>query len=237
MNRIVRMVLGNLGYVPGAWIKLSRYAKAPEKYTREEMYAHIHDIMKHAVKASNVELQVTGLENIPAEGGFMMYANHQGMFDIVAIAATCPLPIAAVLKQELKDVPLLKQIMLCTGSYPMDRDDVRQSLKVIQNVTRDVKEDGRRFIIFPEGTRSKNGNVMGEFHGGSFRCALKAKCPILPICYIDCFKPLDEKGSKPMTVQMHYLPVIPYEEFQDMNTVELAALVKSKIQACIDAHT
>ena len=236
MNRIALMVLKNLTYVPGAWIKLNRYAKNPDAYSRQEMYDHIHDIMKHALKASNVQLQVTGLENLPQEGGFMMYANHQGMFDIVAIAATCPMAIAAVLKQELKDVPLLKQIMICTGSYPMDRGDVRQSLKVIQAVTQDVK-DGRRFIIFPEGTRSKNGNVMGEFHGGSFRCALKAKCPIVPICYIDCFKPLDTKGSKPMTVQMHYLEPIPYEEFKDMGTVELAAMVKQRIQECIDAHT
>ena len=236
MNRIVKMVLGNLGYIPGAWMKLNRYAKNPDAYSREEMYDHIHDVMKHALKKSNVELKVTGLENIPAEGGFMMYANHQGMFDVVAIAATCPLPISAVLKQELKDVPFLKQIMQCTYSYPMDRDDVRQSLRVIQAVTKDVKEDGRRFLIFPEGTRSKNGNVMGEFHGGSFRCALKAKCPILPICYIDSFKPLDEKGSKPLTVQMHYLPVIPYEEFKDLSTVELAAMVKQKIQDCIDAN-
>ena len=236
MNRIAMMVLKNLTYVPGAWCKLNRYAKHPERYTREEMYAHIHDIMKHALNASNVQLEVTGLENLPDEGGFMMYANHQGMFDIVAIAATCRMPIAAVLKQELKDVPLLKQIMICTGSYPMDRSDVRQSLKVIQAVTQDVK-DGRRFIIFPEGTRSKNGNVMGEFHGGSFRCALKSKCPIVPICYIDCFKPLDQKGSKPLRCQMHYLPVIPYEEYKDMTTVELAALVKERIQACIDANT
>ena len=236
MNRIVRMVLRNIFYVPGAFIKLCRYANNTDKHSREESYAHIHDIMKHALKESNVDLQVTGLENLPQEGGFMMYANHQGMFDIVAIAATCPIPIAAVLKQELKDVPLIKQIMLCTGSYPMDRSDVRQSLKVIQGVTQEVK-NGRRFIIFPEGTRSKNGNVMGEFHGGSFRCAVKAKCPIVPICYIDCYKPLDQKGSAPLKCQMHYLPVIPYEEYKDLDTVALAALVKARIQECIDAHT
>lgn len=236
MNRIAMMVLKNLFYVPGAWTKLCRYAKNPDNYDRQEMYDHIHDIMKHALNASNVQLEVTGLENLPQEGGFMMYANHQGMFDIVAIAATCPIAIAAVLKQELKDVPLLKQIMICTGSYPMDRSDVRQSLTVIQSVTQDVK-NGRRFIIFPEGTRSKNGNVMGEFHGGSFRCALKAKCPIVPICYIDSFKPLDDKGSKPLTVQMHYLPAIPYEQFKDMKTTELADLVKQKIQDCIDANS
>ena len=236
MNRIVKMILGNLTYIPGAYWKLCRYAKNRDNHTREEMYAHIHEIMGRAVAKSNVDLQVTGLENIPEEGGFMMYANHQGLFDVVAMAATCPVPISAVLKQELRDVPLLKQIMLCTYSYPMDRSDVRQSLKVIQAVTRDVKEDGRRFIIFPEGTRSKRGNVMGEFHGGSFRCAVKAKCPILPIAFIDSFKPLDEKGSRPLTVQMHYLPVIPYEEFKDLDTVELAALVKSRIQECIDAN-
>ena len=236
MNRIAMMVLKNFFYVPGAYAKLCRYAKNADKYPRQEMYDHIHDIMKHALKASNVDLKVTGLENLPKEGGFMMYANHQGMFDIVAIAATCPVAIAAVLKQELKDVPLIKQIMLCTGSYPMDRSDVRQSLTVIQNVTRDV-ENGGRFIIFPEGTRSKNGNVMGEFHGGSFRCAVKAKCPIVPICYIDCFKPLDEKGSHPLTAQMHYLPAIPYEQFKDMKPAQVAELVKQKIQECMDANT
>ena len=235
MNRILMMVLKNLTYVPGAWIKLNRYAKDPDRYDRQEMYDHIHDIMKHALASSNVELTVTGLENLPAEGGYMMYGNHQGMFDIVAIAATCPMAIAAVLKQELKDIPLLKQIMRCTYSYPMDRSDVRQSLKVIQAVTQDVK-NGRRFLIFPEGTRSKNGNVMGEFHGGSFRCALKAKCPIVPICYIDCFQPLDRKGSGPLKAQMHYLPAIPYEEFKDLSTVDLAALVRGRIQECMDRN-
>ncbi len=231
------MVLGNFFYVPGAWIKLNRYAKHPEKYDRKEMYDHIADILRHGIAKSNVELKITGLDNIPAEDGFMLYGNHQGMFDVVALAATCPNPLAAVLKKELKDVPLLKQIMLCTGSYPMDRENVRQSLQVIQNVTHAVKEEHRNFLIFPEGTRSRNGNVMGEFHGGSFRCALKAKCPIVPLCFIDCFKPLDEKGSKPMTVQLHYLPVIPYEEYQGLSTVELAALVKQRIQNCIDENT
>ena len=78
---------------------------------------------------------------------------------------------------------------------------------------------------------------MGEFHGGSFRCALKAKCPVVPIAFIDSFKVLDQKGSKPVTVQMHYLEPIGYEQYKDMKTVELAELVKSRIQACIDANT
>ena len=166
----------------------------------------------------------------------MMYANHQGMFDVIAIGATCDNPMAAVMKKELKDVPVLKQVMQCTHSFAMDREDVRQSLTVIQNVTKEVQK-GRNFLIFPEGTRSKNGNQMGEFHGGSFRCALKAKCPIVPIAFIDSFRVLDEKGSKPVSMQMHILKPIRYEEYQDMKTVELAALVKSRIQQAIDENT
>jgi len=236
MNRIVTMILKNLHIVPGAFAKLWRYAAHPEKYTEMEKWSHIHYIMKRAVMGGNIDLQVTGLENLPEEDGFMLYANHQGMFDVVAIAATWERPLAAVLKKELGEVPLLKQIRLCTNSFTMDREDVRQSLEVIQNVTKEVQK-GRNYLIFPEGTRSKNGNVMGEFHGGSFRCAVKAKCPIVPIALLDSHRVLDEQGSAPVKVQLHYLQPIPYEEIAGMKAIEVAALVKQRIQEAIDIHS
>ena len=233
MNRIVTMVLKNLWIVPGAWVKLCRYAKHTDEYPEEEKYRHIQYILQRAVKGGNVDLKVTGVDNIPKEGGFMLYANHQGMFDVLAIAATCDRPIGAVLKKELYDIPFLHQIAVCTQSYAMDREDVRQSLTVIQNVTEEVKK-GRNYLIFPEGTRSKLGNTMLEFHGGSFRCATKSKCPIVPIALIDSFKVLDQKGSKPVAVQLHYLKPIPYEEYAGMKPAEVAALVKARIQEKID---
>ena len=228
MNRIVTMVLNNLWRVPGAWIKLCRYANHTDDYPEEEKWRHIQYILKRAITGGNINLIVTGLENIPTEGGFMFYANHQGMFDVLAIAATCDMPLGAVLKKELYDIPFLHQISVCTGSYAMDREDVRQSLKVIQAVTEEVK-NGRNYLIFPEGTRSKLGNEMLDFHGGSFRCATKSQCPVVPAALIDCFKVLDEKGSKPVTIQLHYLKPIPYEEYKDMKPTELAELVKSRI--------
>ena len=236
MNRIVTMVLKNLWIVPGAWFKLCRYAKHTDESPEEEKYRHIQYILQRAVRGGNVDMTVTGQENIPTEGGFMLYANHQGMFDVLAIAATCHRPIGAVLKKELYDIPFLHQIVLCTKSFAMDREDVRQSLTVIQNVTEEVKK-GRGYLIFPEGTRSKRGNEMLPFHGGSFRCATKSKCPIVPIALIDCFKVLDQKGSKPVSVQIHYLKPIPYEEYAGMKPAEVAELVKAriaeKIQECI----
>ena len=236
MNRLVLILMRNAHRLPGFYFKLCRYAKNPEKYSYQEKWDHIARIMQCAVKSANVDLEVTGIENIPGPGtGFMLYGNHQGMFDIVALAATCPTPLGAVLKKELVGTPLLDQIRICTDSFPMDREDVRQSLTVIQNVIAEVKK-GRGYIIYPEGTRSKTGNTMAEFHGGSFRPVVKTKCPIIPIAYINSFAVLDQKGSKPLKVQMHYLkPILP-EEYEGMKATEIADMVKARIQACIDEN-
>ena len=233
MNRLALMILKNIHIVPAGFAKLWHYAANVDKYPEQQTWGHIHYLMSRAIKAGNVDLKVTGLENIPTEGGCMLYGNHQGLFDVVAISGTCTIPLGAVFKKELSEIPLVKQICQCTRSFAMDREDVRQSLTVIQNVTKEV-QNGRKYLIFPEGTRSRNGNVMGEFHGGSFRCALKAKCPIVPIALVDSFKVLDQKGSKPLTVQLHYLEPIPYEQFQHMKTNEIAELVKSRIQEILD---
>ena len=231
------MFLKNFHRAPYHLAKLWRHAAHPEKYTEAEMWGNIHQTMAHAVRAGNLDLEVSGLENLTAAGqGFLMYANHQGMFDVVALAATCAIPLGAVLKKELAEVPLLKQIRLCTNSFAMDREDVRQSLEVIRAVTEEVKK-GRNYLIFPEGTRSKQGNLMGEFHGGSFRCAIKAKCPIVPVAFVDSFKVLDQKGSGRLHVQIHYLkPILP-EEYEGLKTVDLAALVKARIAEKIEEKT
>lgn len=233
MNRLALMVLRNWWRVPGAYGKLCHYAKHTDQYPELEKWQHIQYVMKLAVDAGNVDLQVYGKENIPKENGFMLYGNHQGLFDVLAIASSCDAPLGIAYKKELKNAPLLKQIFACTKSFAMDREDVRQSLTVIQAITSEVQK-GRNYVIFPEGTRSKLGNQMLEFHGGSFRCAIKAKCPVIPMAFIDSFRVLDEKGSAPVKVQLHYLEPIAYEQYKDMKAAELAALVKERIARKIE---
>ena len=233
MNRIVTMVLNNLFWVPSAYFQLCHYAKYTDNYPEEMKFEHIRRIIQRAITGGHVNLVVTGQENIPEKSGYMFYANHQGMFDPLAIAATCGKPVGVVLKKELYDIPFLHQVALCTKSFPMDREDVRQSLTVIQAVTEEVKK-GRNYLIFPEGTRSRKGNEMLEFHGGSFRCATKSGCPIVPIALVDCFKVLDQPGSKPVSVQIHYLDPITAEEYAGMKPAEVAELVKARIQEKLD---
>ena len=117
----------------------------------------------------------------------------------------------------------------------MDREDVRQSMQVINQMTKEVQE-GRNFLIFPEGPRSKTGNHLNEFKAGSFKSAVRAKCPIVPCALIDSFKPFDEKSIKPLTVKIYYLPPIYYEEYKDMKTTEIATMVRERIVAAIDKY-
>ena len=108
-------------------------------------------------------------------------------------------------------------------------------MQVIINVTKEVKK-GRNYLIFAEGTRSKNGNRVGIFKGGSFKSATKAQCPIVPVALIDSFKPFDTNTIKEVTVQVHFLEPIYYEDYKDMKTTEIAAVVQERIQNVINAN-
>ena len=199
----------------------------------------IHKLLQSAcktvIKKGRVKANVLGVENIPKEDGFVFYPNHQGMFDVLMVFASCPRPFAFVFKKELENIILLKQIIKATGSKTMDRSDLRQSVKVITEVTTEVK-NGRNFLIFAEGTRSKQGNNLLEFKGGSFKAATNAKCPIVPCAFIDSYRPFDEKGIKPVEVTLIYLPPILYDEYKDMKASDIALEVKNRIQKAINNY-
>ena len=121
-------------------------------------------------------------------------------------------------------------------AYMLDRDDIRQGMQVILSVANEVK-NGRNYLIFPEGTRSRNGNEVQEFKGGSFKAATRAKCPIVPVALIDSFKPFDTNTISQVTVQVHFLEPILYEEYQNMKTTEIAEIVKKRIEKVIHECT
>ena len=224
MNRILYMCLKNIPRIPAAWIKLCKYAKNPDKYSRQEMADHIRYIMTLAVKSGNINLKVTGTERFPAEDGFMLYGNHQGMFDAVALLAAIDRPVSAVFKKELKDIPFVKQIVAITASYAMDREDVRQSMEVILNTAKSVSEQKRNFIIFPEGTRNKTSEPLLEFKNGAFKIATKAKCPIVVAALKNTRKVQHNFPWKKTDIYVH-IEVIPAEEVEVSNTAQLSARV------------
>lgn len=235
MKRILMMVFRNILLVPYMWIKLCYHASHVDKYTEEEHYKMLRYITYRANKGGNVIIDVHGQENIPKENGFMFFPNHQGMYDVLAIIDACPKPFSVVAKKEVANVPFLKQVFACMKAYMLDREDVRQAMEVIVNVTKEVKK-GRNYLIFAEGTRSKKRNQIQDFKGGSFKSATKARCPIVPVALIDSFKPFDTNSITPVTVQVHFLEPLLYEEYKDMKTNEIAETVKERIQNKINEN-
>ena len=236
MKRILMMVLRNILMVPYGWIRLCYRAAHVNKYSEENMYEFLTWIDLRANRGGNVHIDVHGIENLPEKDGFIFFPNHQGLYDVLAVIEACPRPFSVVAKKEVGEIPFLKQVFACMRASLTDREDVRQAMQVIVDVAKEVKK-GRNYLIFAEGTRSKNGNQVGSFKGGSFKSATKAQCPIVPVALIDSFKPFDTNTIKPVTVQVHFMEPLLYEEYKDMKTTEIAALVQKRIQEKIDKNS
>ncbi|MCH5280884.1 MAG: 1-acyl-sn-glycerol-3-phosphate acyltransferase [Lachnospiraceae bacterium] len=232
--RIVLMIFRKFFLVPGHFYRLW---KAGKNYNGDygPGYKAAKAIASQGISAGNITIEAHGTENVPKEPGFIYYPNHQGMFDVLAFMDSSPQPFAFVIKKEAKDVILLKQTIAATGSLPMDRDDIRQSMQVINQVAQEVKE-GRNYLIFAEGHRSREGNKLLDFKGGSFKAAQKAKCPIVPCALIDSFVPFDEKSTRHVTVKVIYLKPMYYEEYQHMKSNEIADEVKRRIEEAIKKY-
>lgn len=232
--RIALMVVRLFWKVPYYFLKIW-WCGISNKISYENSFWAIQKITKKASRAGRVTIETHGTENIPKEDGFIFFPNHQGMFDVLVFLDSCPRPFSFVAKKEVRNIILLKQVIKALGAYAMDRDDIRQSMKVINAMTEDVKK-GKNFLIFPEGTRSRAGNQLVEFKGGSFKSATRAKCPIVPCALIDSFKPFDENSIQPVTVKLIYMPPMYYEEYQNMKTSEIANEVKRRIEATIKEY-
>lgn len=206
-----------------------------DTHTEQERYDYLRNIVKKVNAAGRVEVSGHGMEHLPKENGFILFPNHQGLFDMLALIDTCPNPVGVVVKKEAASIFLVKQVIELLHGIPIDRKDVRASLAIINQMSEEVKS-GRNYVIFAEGTRSKDGNQILEFKGGTFKSAVGAGCPIIPVALIDSFRPFDISSIKREHVQVHYLEPLYPEQYVGLKTREIAHLVHDKIQEKIDEN-
>ena len=229
MKRIIFLILRSIYISPIWFLRICRYAKNADKYTEKERFDMLRNVVFGVNKAGRIKINVFGLENLPKENGYIMFPNHQGLFDVLMMLESHERPFSAVLKKEMEKNFFVNRVVKVLKAQYIDRDDVRQSMKVIMQMTKEVKE-GRNYVIFPEGTRSRNGNNTIEFKGGSFKSATNAKCPIVPVALIDSYKVFDTNSIKKQEVSIYYLEPMYYEEYKDLKTNEIAEIVRDRIQ-------
>lgn len=128
---------------------------------------------------SGSHVTVEGLENIPADRPVLYIGNHQSFYDIVVTYGRLPYVTGFIAKQSVFKVPVLGGWMKRLYCIGIDRSSLRSGMDMILRAIDEVKH-GISIFIYPEGTRSKDGEVH-DFHPGSFKIATKAGCPIVPV--------------------------------------------------------
>lgn len=235
MKRIAFMVFRCLLRVPGWFYHVWKLGRPNDTHTEQERYDYLRNIVKTINYVGRVEVTGDGMEHIPDKNGFILFPNHQGLFDMLALIDTCPNPVGVVVKKEAAGIILVKQVVELLRGMSIDRKDVRASLTVINQMSEEVKS-GRNYVIFAEGTRSKEGNKILEFKGGTFKSAVNAGCPIVPVALIDSFRPFDISSIKKEIVKVHYLEPLYPEQYVGLKTRDIAHLVHDKIQEKINEN-
>lgn len=196
-------------------------------------YNYVTEWAKKRIKASGATINMIGLENIPDLKGILFMSNHQSNFDILSLLAYLGVPKGFVAKTELGKVPMLSDWMKRIHCLFMDRNDIKQSASVIIEGIKQLKS-GINMVIFPEGTRGKNG-VMGEFKAGSFKMATKAKAPIVPVTIDGTYKIMEGNKNiiKPATVNIYiHKPIFTAElTKEEINELpeKVEKIVRSKL--------
>lgn len=228
------VILMNIFRIPYYAHKMSVEAKNPEKYPLELRYKTIKHIIKIIKGTLVVRTKAYGKENLPSQGGYMLYPNHQGKYDVLGIIHTHDTPCQVVMDLKKSNTLLVKQLLDANEGKRLDKNNPRQAMGIINEVAAEVAA-GRKYILFPEGGyKFNNKNILGEFKPGCFKIALKSKAPIVPVALIDSYRVFNSYWFGPVKTQVHYLEPIYYEEYKDMSTIQISDLVKSRIQQKLD---
>lgn len=172
-------------------------------------------------------VEVVGLEHFPKEGGVLLCTNHIHNFDPLIVGISTPRPVHFMAKEEIFNVPVLGNIVRKCNAFPVkrgmgDREALRSGLKVLK--------EGHVFGLFPEGTRSKTGELGKGLSGAGF-FALRTDADVLPCAIIGPYKSLRK-------LKIVYGKPIHMEELRETKASadQVTELIMSEIHKLIIEH-
>ncbi len=170
-------------------------------------------------------IQVIGKENFPKEGGVLLCANHIDNLDPPVVGITAPRPVRFMAKEELFQMPVLKGLLPRLHAFPVkrgmsDRQAMRTALGVLKN--------GEVVGLFPEGTRSKTGELQKGLAGAGF-FALRGNAVVMPCAIIGSYKPfrrLKVIYGKPLDMTLYRERKASAEEVTEVIMDEIRKLIE-----------
>ena len=162
-------------------------------------------------------VSVDGTEHIKPGQSYVFVANHQSMFDVWLVYGWLPVIFKWLMKAELRKVPFVGTGCKAAGHIFVDRRNAKAAMESLKEVERQLV-GGVSTVIFPEGTRSKDGEV-GRFKRGAFQIAWDLGLPVIPLSLSGCFEVLPK--GKPFVhrhpVHMHIGKAIDLKKYADSN--------------------
>ena len=186
---------------------------------------------KVALLLGGVRIEVEGKEFIPAERPAIFMANHQSNFDIPILYAMLPIQFRWLAKKELFDIPFFGFAMKRAGYIPVDRADRKKAIASMGDAADRIRQ-GVSVIIFPEGTRSLDGNLL-PFKKGGFMLALESGIPIIPIGISGSIDLMQKQSLRIQggVVRLRFFPPIETAE----RTAEDRDRLMEEVHAAIDS--
>lgn len=177
--------------------------------------------------ALGMNVTIKGKENIP-NVPCCYIGNHTSILDIPILIDSVGKCMGFVAKKEMVKAPVLGYWMSKYNCVPLDRENAREAIKVIKKGSENIKK-GYSMAIFPEGTRSKNGELM-EFKKGSLKLATMAKAPIVPVTIDGAYRAFEiDRKFKPIDITITFSDPIYTENLSREEEKSLMEKVRSEI--------
>ena len=235
MLRLCYVVVVSLPFIVYYICKAHFIEKHDGYFPEERRYRMAQRCIRIMMRNGRIKTESFGQELLPAEGGYVMYSNHQGKYDTLGIMNAHPTPCPIVMDYDRSQLPIVDPFIDLVKGKRLDKTDMKSQMKTILEIVEEVKA-GRRYIVFPEGGYDHNKNDVQDFMPGSFKCATKAKAPIVPVAIIDSYKPFGINSLRKVKTQVHFLTPIFFEEYNGMTTPQIAELVKERIVEVIEGQ-
>ncbi|HTR20905.1 MAG TPA: lysophospholipid acyltransferase family protein [Gemmatimonadales bacterium] len=181
--------------------------------------------------AAGTPVLVDGMERIPHGTPFVAAANHTSLFDILALSLVLPGSVRFVAKEELTRIPLFGRAMRVAGNVPIERTHKAHAIEAY-HVAADTIRRGVSMVVFPEGTRSRTGDLL-PFKNAPFGLAIAAQVPLIPVYVQDTFRILPKGAWRlhPQPIRVFIGEPIPTDGLTLQDRIDLRDRTRAAIQA------
>ncbi|OQA78978.1 MAG: 1-acyl-sn-glycerol-3-phosphate acyltransferase [Tenericutes bacterium ADurb.Bin239] len=189
------------------------YGRRPDRYSQEKRRLKGQKLAKRVLKSFKVDVEVRNMPIFNRDEVYYFVSNHTSVMDLVVLFSILPLPISFISKDENRKIPFVRTLMKVYKGLYIERNNLHQEIKVMQEMRDSLAKKEVSWLIFPEGTRNKDyhGSLL-DYKAGAFKAPLSTQTSIAPIVQWgnQVIMPLKNRARR-YKVIVEFLPLVKLE--------------------------